>query len=100
DSPVTPFEPLLGMWSSVTRQTHSAGIQGQQWRIGTQDALRMYTMGSAYCAFEEQVKGSISPGKHADLVVLSDNPLTAEPDRIRDIRIQQTYVDGRLVHEA
>jgi predicted amidohydrolase YtcJ len=100
DSPVTPFEPLLGIWSSVTRQTNSAGIQGGQWRINVLDALRMYTVGSAFAAFEENTKGSIAPGKHADLVVLSANPLDAEPDALRDIQIQHTYVDGRLVYAA
>jgi predicted amidohydrolase YtcJ len=100
DSPVTPFEPLLGIWSSVTRQTHTAGIQGEGWRIPALAALQMYTVGSAYAAFEEHVKGSISIGKHADFVVLSENPLTSNPDSIRDIQVRQTYVDGRLVHEA
>jgi predicted amidohydrolase YtcJ len=100
DSPVTPFEPLLGIWSSVTRQTHSAGVQGEQWRISALAALQMYTVGSAYAAFEEHTTGSISVGKHADMVVLSRNPLTAEPDSIREIQVRQTYVDGNLVYEA
>ena len=100
DSPVTTFEPLLGIWSSVTRQTRSAGPQGEQWRITAEEALRMYTLGSAYAAFEENDKGSITPGKHADLAVLEANPLNVEPDAIRDIRVLQTYVDGQLVYEA
>jgi predicted amidohydrolase YtcJ len=100
DSPVTPFQPLLGIWSSVTRQTHSAGVQGQNWRIGVMDALRMYTAGSAYAAFEEDAKGSITPGKHADLVVLSEDPRKADanPDVLREIQVIETYVDGRLVY--
>ncbi len=99
DSPVTPFEPLLGIWSSVTRQTQLAGIQGPEWSIGAEEALRMYTLGSAYAAFEEDQKGSIVPGKHADLVVLDADPTAVEPDAIRDIQVLLTLVDGRVVFE-
>jgi predicted amidohydrolase YtcJ len=100
DSPVTPYEPLLGIWSSVTRQTHLAGVQGPEWKISAEEALRMYTLGSAYAAFEEDQKGSISPGKRADLVVLDADPCAVEPDAIRDIRVRLTIVDGRPVFEA
>ncbi len=99
DSPVTPFEPLLGIWSSGTRETQLAGIQGPEWRVTVAEALRMYTLGSAYAAFEENEKGSITPGKHADLVVLDANPLEVPPESLRDIRVLQTYVDGTLVHD-
>jgi predicted amidohydrolase YtcJ len=99
DSPVAPFEPLLGIWSSVTRQTQLAGTQGREWAITAEEALRMYTLGSAYAAFEEHEKGSISPGKHADLVVLDADPTAVEPDAIRDIRVMLTLVDGRVVFE-
>ncbi len=74
DSPVAPFDPLLGIWSSVTRQTQLAGIQGREWSISPAEALRMYTLGSAYAAFEEDQKGSITPGKHADLVRAGRRP--------------------------
>ncbi|MBV8714574.1 MAG: amidohydrolase family protein [Chloroflexi bacterium] len=100
DSPVTPFQPLLGIWSSVTRQTHGAGVQGADWKIGAEQALRMYTLGSAYAAFEEDRKGSIMPGKLADMVVLDADPCQVEPEAIRDIRVVATLVDGKVVHEA
>jgi predicted amidohydrolase YtcJ len=99
DSPVTPYEPLLGIWSSVTRQTHLAGVQGREWRIGVQEALGMYTLGSAYAAFEEGQKGSITPGKHADLVVLDRDPRAVAPETIRDLRVLLTLVDGQVVYE-
>jgi predicted amidohydrolase YtcJ len=99
DSPVTPYEPLLGIWSSVTRQTHLAGVQGAEWRISAEEALRMYTLGSAHAAFEEDQKGSISPGKHADLVVLDADPCAVEPEAIREIGVLLTLVDGRPVFE-
>jgi predicted amidohydrolase YtcJ len=100
DSPVAPFEPLLGMWSSVTRQTHGAGVQGEQWKITPEQALRMYTLGSAYAAFEEQHKGSITPGKLADLVVLDADPCGVEPEAVRDIRVLHTMVSGEVVFDA
>jgi predicted amidohydrolase YtcJ len=100
DSPVTPFQPLLGIWSSVTRQTHGAGVQGPEWKIPVLEALRMYTLGSAYAAFEEDSKGSITPGKLADLVVLDADPLAVQPEAIRDIRVVQTLVGGQTVFEA
>jgi predicted amidohydrolase YtcJ len=100
DSPVTPFEPLLGIWSSVTRETDRSGIQGPEWAVGVEDALRMYTFGSAWCTFEEETKGSITPGKFADFVVLDADPRTVEPSALREIRVGRTYVGGRVVYDA
>jgi predicted amidohydrolase YtcJ len=99
DSPVTPFQPLVGIWSSVTRATDRAGVQGPQWAISVEEALRMYTLGSAWCAFEEETKGSLSPGKFADMVVLDQDPRAVEPDAIRELHVERTYVGGRLVFE-
>jgi predicted amidohydrolase YtcJ len=99
DSPVTPYEPLLGIWSSVTRQTQLAGVQGPAWRIGVDEALRMYTIGSAYAAFDETRTGSIEAGKLADLVVLDKDPRAVEPEALREINVLQTFVDGRSVFE-
>jgi len=99
DSPVTPFAPLLGIWSSVTRQTHLAGVQGPEWRISVDEALRMYTYNSAYAAFEERRNGSIEVGKLADLVVLERDPRSVEPESIREINVMQTFVGGRSVFE-
>lgn len=99
DSPVTPYQPLIGIWSSVTRMTNQAGIQGPEWRIPTEEALRMYTLGSAWSAFEEHTKGSVAAGKLADLVVLDRDPRTDEPEAIKDIQVLRTIVDGRVVYD-
>jgi predicted amidohydrolase YtcJ len=99
DSPVTPFEPLVGIWSSVTRETDRAGVQGAEWAISVEQALHMYTLGSAWCAFEEDVKGSITPGKLADLVVLDRDPRSVEPDALRELQVERTYVGGGVVFE-
>ena len=100
DSPVTPYEPLLGLWSSVTRQTQFAGVQGPEWAIPIADALRWYTRGSAYTAFEEDLKGTLEVGKLADLVALSVDPLRATPTEVRDAKVLLTMVGGRIVHDG
>ncbi len=99
DSPVTPYQPLIGIWSSVTRSTDLIGVQGPEWRVSVDEALRMYTLGSAWCAFQEREVGSLEAGKRADLVALSADPRTVEPDAIKDIQVVATIVDGRVVFD-
>jgi len=100
DSPVTPYNPLLNLWSCATRETQFEGVLGPQWAIPLPDALRWYTRGSAYCAFEEAYKGTLEVGKLADLVALSVDPLTADPSEVRDARVLLTMVGGRIVHDG
>jgi predicted amidohydrolase YtcJ len=100
DSPVTPYQPLVGMWSSATRETQLVGVQGPQWAIPMADVLRWYTRGSAYSAFEEGLKGTLEVGKLADLVVLSVDPLQAAPAEVRDAKVLLTIVGGRIVHDG
>jgi predicted amidohydrolase YtcJ len=99
DGPTAAYPPMLAIWSSVTRQTELAGVQGPEWAITPAQALWMYTYGSAWCGLEEDVKGSIMPGKYADLVVLSDDPRAVEVDAIKEIRALLTLVDGKIVYE-
>ena len=63
------------------------------------DGLKMYTMGSAFAMFRDHEVGSIETGKRADMVVLSHDPTAVDPDFIREIVVQQTYVDGELLFE-
>jgi predicted amidohydrolase YtcJ len=100
DSPVTPYQPLLGIWSSVTRETQLAGVQGREWAIPMAAALRWYTQGSAYVAFEEGLKGTLEPGKLADLVALPVDPVQASPTEVRDATVLPTMVGGRIVHDG
>ena len=60
----------------------------------------MYTANAAYASFEEDIKGAIAPGKLADIVILSDDPTKSPPERIKDIRVEMTVIDGRVVWEA
>ncbi|MBI5118143.1 amidohydrolase family protein, partial [Candidatus Poribacteria bacterium] len=67
--------------------------------IGIEDAIRMYTTHAAYAAFEENTRGTIEPGKLADLVAISGDPLTISPQSIRDLRVEMTMVGGKVVFE-
>lgn len=98
DNPAGLLDPLLGIQTMVTRQTNQGEVLGPKQRISVEDALRIYTMGSAYSRFEENDKGSITPGKLADFVVLSDDPTTVDPDSISDITVERTYLAGECVY--
>ncbi len=95
-----PYEPLLGIQSCVTRTDSSGKAWGASQKISVEEALRLYTMNGAYAGFEEHLKGSISVGKLADLVVLGGDPLTVDPHTIKDIPVEKTMVGGRLVYES
>ena len=99
DFPVTPPAPLIGIQSAVTRTTPVGRVVGGTERIGPLEALQMHTQLAAAASFEEGDKGSLTPGKLADLVVLSDNPAKAAPDRIKDITVEWTVIDGQIAWE-
>jgi len=96
DSPVSAAEPLLRIQSMVTRKTAEGKVYGPEQKVSVKAAIRIWTMGSAYASFEEDIKGSIEVGKLADFVVLSQDPTATAPDRIKDINVERTYVGGRL----
>lgn len=83
--------------NAVNRKTRDGELLGSEERIPVLEALKAYTINAAYCSFEESIKGSIEVGKLADFTVLSENPLTAQPEGIKDIRVEATTVGGRLV---
>jgi len=99
DTPITPLNPLQSVWVSVNRLTTSGKILGPEQRITPQQALRAVTIDAAWQNFEENIKGSIEPGKFADFVVLAENPLTIEPTKIKDIPILETIVAGKTVYK-
>ncbi len=99
DSPVAPFAPLLGIESSVSRSTRSAGIVGPEWAISVQEALRMYTESSAWCAFEEEHVGTLSIGRAADITCLSSNILES-PESLPDTRVMWTMAGGKVTYEG
>ncbi|MBF0529357.1 MAG: amidohydrolase, partial [Deltaproteobacteria bacterium] len=97
DLPVTPVDPLLAMHNAVNRVTRQGVLLGKEECIGPWDALKAYTIDAARCSFEEDLKGSIKPGRYADFAILSADPLTVPPDTIKDIRVLTTVVGGRRV---
>jgi len=103
DWPVAPLSPILGIYAAVTRATldgkHPDGWFPEQ-RLTVEEALRAYTQGSAYAAFQENEKGSITPGKLGDLVVLSDDLFTIPPAKIKDAHVVMTIVGGKIVYQA
>jgi predicted amidohydrolase YtcJ len=98
DSPVTPYQPLLGIWSSVTRATERAGVLGPEWGCTIAEALRLYTRGSAYCSFDEGQRGRLAPGYLADLTVLDADPLAVPIDDLPAIPVALTMCGGRVTH--
>ena len=99
DSPIVPLDPLTGIYAAVTRKAETGQDILPQEGISREEALKMYTLGAAYASFEEGSKGSVTPGKLADLVLLSDDPTSVQPDYIKDIEVIMTIVDGKIVWE-
>ncbi|HWP84283.1 MAG TPA: amidohydrolase [Terriglobia bacterium] len=99
DAPVVPYPPLWAIYHFVTRDTMTGGVLGPDQRISREEALRVMTIHNAYLNFEEKVKGSLEPGKYADLVVLSDDIMTCPAERIRDIAVLATMVGGQFVYQ-
>jgi predicted amidohydrolase YtcJ len=99
DAPVLPANPFVSMWWMVARDTLAGETLGPEQAITREEALRLYTIDSAYTQFAEEETGSIEVGKLADLVVLSEDILTVPDENIRDIEAQMTLLDGGIVYE-
>jgi predicted amidohydrolase YtcJ len=95
-----PFAPLMGIQGMVTRTGWNGKTWGANQRVTVDEALRINTINGAYASHEEAIKGSISVGKLADFVVLSDDLHTVPPDKIKDIQIVRTVVGGKTVYNA
>ncbi len=100
DSPIVPDNPLAGIYGAVTRQSESGHQLQPEERISPARALAMYTVNAAYASFEEDIKGSITPGKLADIVLLSDDPTKVPPEQIKDIKVEMTIIGGEVVWES
>jgi predicted amidohydrolase YtcJ len=96
---LNPFLPFLTMQTAVTRRTAGGRVIGPEQAVSTEQALRMMTREAAYLSFDEPQKGTLEVGKLGDLAILSADPLTSPPERLRDITVLQTIVGGRIVYE-
>ena len=103
DWPVAPLDPLQGLYAAVTRATLD-GKNPDGWipeeKITLPEAVEAYTMGAAFAEFQEKDKGSITPGKLADMVILSDNIFSTKPEAIRNAKVETTIVGGKVVYGA
>jgi predicted amidohydrolase YtcJ len=100
---VAPLNPMLTLYAATTRATldgkNPSGWFPEQ-KLTIREAIEAYTMGSAYAEFQEQEKGSITAGKWADMVLLSDDVLTIDPVKIREVHVLKTWVGGKLTYDA
>ncbi len=99
DVPVESIDPIASYYASVSRVTSDGSVFFGEQRMTREEALRSYTLNNAYAAFEEDLKGSITVGKLADLVVLSQDILTVEEAAIPDTQIEMTILGGNVVYE-
>ncbi|MBO0601553.1 amidohydrolase [Sporosarcina sp. E16_3] len=99
DAPVVFHDPLLGIHAAVNRKTKSGQVVGERQVIDILEAVKAYTWMGAYASFEEQNKGSIEVGKLADLVVLNESLLTIEKEKIKDLQVEMTVIDGEILIE-
>jgi predicted amidohydrolase YtcJ len=102
DWPVVTLDPLLTLYAAVTRRTVDGKNPGgwiPEQKISIEEAIKCYTLNSAYAEFTEKDKGSIEPGKLADFVVLSDNILKIDPVKIKNVKAEMTIVGGEIVYK-
>jgi predicted amidohydrolase YtcJ len=92
DCPVEQINPTLGIWAAVARRDKAEET------LTVEEALKTYTVNAAYASFEENKKGTIEPGKFADLTVLSDDPMRVPKDKIRNLAVEMVIVDGKVVY--
>ena len=91
---------MFGIYGAVTRKAESGQVLLPEEAISPRQALALYTTNAAYASFEEDIKGSIAPGKLADIVVLSDDPTQVPPEQLKDIKVQMTIIGGEVVWEG
>jgi predicted amidohydrolase YtcJ len=95
-----PWNPWLGMWIALTRQTERGGVLFPSERLTREQVIRLYTINGAWLTFDEDRKGSLEPGKLADLILLDRDLLSCPVDAVRDTKVLLTMVGGTIVWEA
>lgn len=99
DCPVTDFNPFRGIHAAITRKSNSGQVIGADKTVSLLQAIRMYTLHGAYASFEDNIKGSIEPGKLADLVLLDRSITKSTIDDLPEVQVEWTMIDGELVYE-
>ncbi|SFE50803.1 amidohydrolase [Alteribacillus iranensis] len=99
DMPICNGNPFLGMYAAITRKTVGGQACGEEEKISAEDALKAYTRDAAYSGFDENLIGSLEVGKHADLIVINEDPLEIEKEDIKDLEVELTMVEGQVKYE-
>ena len=99
DAPVEDVSPIQCFYATVTRRLKDGSTFYPQQKLSRSEALRTYTINCAYAAFEENIKGTLKPGKLADIVVLSNDIVTCPDDEILDTKVLYTIVGGKVLYE-
>ena len=100
DAPVVPPDMIRLLWSTTNRKTRSGKVLGEEQKISTYAALEAMTINAAYQHYEEDIKGTIEVGKQADLVVLSEDPLSIHPEKLLNLKVVATYSKGTEIFNA
>lgn len=100
DSPITAVDPMRGLYCAVTRLTENGSAIGPEQRVSRLQAVRAFTWSGAYASFEETTKGSLEPGKRADLVVLNGSLMTCHESEILSLSPVMTMIDGQIAYEG
>lgn len=98
DSPVTDYNPMRGLHSAVTRESNAGNVIGEGKQVSLLEAIRMYTLNGAYASFEEEIKGSIEPGKLADLIILDRSITNLDVESLPEVQVDYTMIDGEMVY--
>jgi predicted amidohydrolase YtcJ len=99
DAPISPYPAMIRLGSAVTRKTKDGIVIGANQCIDAEEGIKHYTYAGAYTTFEENKKGTLQPGRFADIVVLDADPTTVDPDKIRDIKVNTTIENGKIVYQ-
>ena len=101
DSPVTPYLPFVSLWTAIARRTEVKDTQmGTEQKVTREEAVRMYTINGAYLTFEEDLKGSLEPGKLADIVIIDRDIMTCAEDDIKDTKVLRTILGGKTIYST
>ena len=95
-----PWNPWLAMWTTLTRQTEHGGVVHRRERLTREQAIRLYTINGAWLTFDENKKGSLEPGKYADLILIDRDILKCPEDDVRTTKVLLTMVGGKVVWDA
>ncbi|MFQ5790297.1 MAG: amidohydrolase family protein, partial [Acidobacteriota bacterium] len=97
-SDILPIGPMVGLYAAVTRKGMSGAVYGEDEGLTIEEAITGYTRNGAYLTWEEAIKGTLEPGKLADMVVLGEDLLSIDAERIRDVQVDLTTVGGKILY--